>query len=148
MGEENDISIEPSSASEIFPLRQAVLRPGFPLSAARFDADDDPATRHFAARSNSQVIACVTFHPSAWDGEPAWQLRGMAVHPEWRGSGTGSRLLQGCDRMLMAEGPIRLMWCNARSEAVGFYQRNGWRIVSEEFHLEPVGPHYRMIKRI
>ncbi len=39
-----------------------------------------------------------------------------------------------------------MWWCNARSTAIRFYEKNGWRIVSDEFIIEKYGPHRRMVK--
>jgi ribosomal protein S18 acetylase RimI-like enzyme len=68
----------------------------------------------------------------------------MATDPRVRGLGTG--------RALVAEGLVRvaargadLVWCDARKAAVGFYERIGFRSVTEEYDLRPVGPHRGMI---
>jgi ribosomal protein S18 acetylase RimI-like enzyme len=53
-------------------------------------------------------------------------------------------LLQLLDELLASNGrPLRL-WCNAREPAVGFYRRMGWRVISERFHIETAGPHFKM----
>ena len=40
------------------------------------------------------------------------------------------------------------LWCNARTPAVGFYQRMGWAVVSDVFEIPTAGPHVRMTKRL
>jgi predicted GNAT family N-acyltransferase len=37
------------------------------------------------------------------------------------------------------------IWCNARVSAMGFYRKAGWTVESEEFEIEGVGPHVRML---
>jgi hypothetical protein len=36
------------------------------------------------------------------------------------------------------------VWCNARTPAVGFYEKLGFSTIGEEFELPPIGPHYLM----
>jgi predicted GNAT family N-acyltransferase len=45
-----------------------------------------------------------------------------------------------------AEHGATRLWCNARTPAVGFYERHGWTTVGEEFDVPPIGPHYRMVR--
>jgi len=68
----------------------------------------------------------------------------MATDPRVRGLGVG--------RALVADGLIRLtarsaqlVWCDARKAAVGFYERIGFTVVTEEYDLRPVGPHRGML---
>jgi GNAT superfamily N-acetyltransferase len=86
---------------------------------------------------------------NTWQGEPAWQVRGMAVSPPLQRSGVGGLMLMDLQRLAAehADG-VRLMWCNARSSAVGFYERHGWVVASEAFVIESAGPHFRMTRRL
>ena len=134
-----------AAVEAIRPLRHAVLRPDLPAESACFPGDDAAATIHLAARAGGQVIGCASFMPSEFAGAPAWQLRGMATAPGWRGRGVGARLLAHADDLL-ADEPVRLLWCNARVTAIGFYERQGWQVVSEEFDIPTAGPHRRMTR--
>ncbi len=138
-----------ASLAEIFPLRHAVLRPGLPAASAAFEGDDEPATRHFAACAADGALAgCASFMRRPWRGEPAWQLRGMATHPERTRHGVGTTLLAAAEALLRAEGDVRLLWCNARLAAVPFYQRVGWEVASAVFDIPGVGPHHAMTRRL
>jgi ribosomal protein S18 acetylase RimI-like enzyme len=143
--EAGTITIEQVDAAETYPLRAQELRQGRPVE---IDEDDAPYTLHLAARiDGGDIVGVVRFHPRdcPWrEGEGSWQLRGMATDPRVRGLGAG--------RALVAEGLSRvaargadLVWCDARKAAVGFYQRLGFTIVTEEYDLRPVGPHRGMI---
>ena len=141
-----DFTVRPVPAGAIIDLRHRVLRPGLPRATAMFDGDHLPTSHHLAAVDiGGHVIGCASFHLNEHDGEPAWQLRGMATAPDWRGRGVGRRVLSAGEAAVTAVGP-RLMWCNAREGAVGFYQRLGWAVCSNRFDTS-VGPHYRMRKR-
>ena len=136
---------------EIVDLRHAILRQGLPREEAVFPGDELPTTRHYAALSDGVVVGCVTILVSQWEGEPAWQLRGMAMLLEFRGRGVGRALLELMEAEFEKSGhpPAgTLLWCNARTPAVGFYEAMGWRVVSERFDIPTAGPHVKMIKRL
>lgn len=142
--------LRPCRADEVIDVRHAVLRQGLPRRAAVFEGDDAPTSRHYAALVDGVAVCCATLHAVPWEGEPAWQLRGMASAPEFRGKGVGRELMALIESDLLSGGPAvpRLLWCNARVPALGFYQGLGWRIASEEFEIPTAGPHFRMLKRL
>ncbi len=70
----------------------------------------------------------------------------MATDPAWHGRGVGRAVLTAGGAAVAAVGP-GLLWCNAREAAVGFYQRLGWGVCSEQFDVPQFGPHYRMWTR-
>ena len=70
----------------------------------------------------------------------------MATHPEFRGCGIGGGLLHYGEQIIQLQLKTDLIWCNARTGAVEFYRQQNWRVVSEEFMITGVGPHYRMVK--
>ena len=82
------------------------------------------------------------------DGRAAWQLRGMAVEQARRGAGVGRALLDFACLAIESAQEIQLVWCNARTEAVGFYQKQGWTVISGEFMIPGVGPHFRMSRKL
>jgi ribosomal protein S18 acetylase RimI-like enzyme len=126
-------------------LRLRVLRPGQPASSVDHEYDHRPETLHVAAFDPAGEIAgCATFYPEPTpDGRSGWRLRAMASAPEVRGQGYGARALRFGIAEIQARGG-RVLWCNARSGAVWFYERLGFSIVGEEFEIAPIGPHYVM----
>jgi GNAT superfamily N-acetyltransferase len=131
-----------ATAAEVLPLRAKILRPNQPIDAARWDCDPLPDTRHWLISEGDRVLGVATVLKSpfpAGDG-PSWQLRGMAVDDGERGRGTGRRLLEA----VVAEVGAPL-WCNARTSAVPFYEKAGWRVVSDPFDIAGVGEHKRMM---
>jgi GNAT superfamily N-acetyltransferase len=146
------VILRPCQVEEIIDLRHAVLRQGLPRSEAIFEGDHAPTSRHYAAVSDAggAAVCCATLHPVPWEGEPAWQLRGMATMPQFRGRGIGRELMALIESDLLAGGPDvpRLLWCNARVPALGFYRGRGWHVISEQFDIPTAGPHFRMLKRL
>lgn len=140
--------VEIVDRAAVIPLRWAVLRPGRPIEAAHFSADDGPAV-HLAARRDhgdlGPIVAIGSIYPEASPTEsiePAWRLRGMATDPEVRGQGYGAAILVGA-MDLVADRGGRLLWCNARTSALGFYEHLGFVARGDEFETE-VGPHVYM----
>lgn len=136
--------VEDSDADTTYPLWRDVLREGRPVPRLA-----DPAgTFHLAARTvDGQLVGVVRFSPAPcpWrTAEQPWQLRGMATAPAVRGSGAGRALVaQGLAR-LAATG-ADLVWCDARAAAVGFYERMGFAVVTEQFDKPEGGPHRGMV---
>lgn len=130
----------------IVDLRHAVLREGLPREAAIFDGDDDPTSRHYGAFDGDRLVGCATLHLNSYEGVPAWQLRGMAVAPEFRRQNIGRAMLDYIDMETGSDLSVRLFWCNARVPATPFYQSLGWEIVSEMFQIPTAGPHVRMFR--
>jgi GNAT superfamily N-acetyltransferase len=140
-----NIHVRPAGGAEVIDLRHAILRAGLPRETAIFDGDDAPTTRHFVAERGGVVIGCVTLVLKESDGQPAWQLRGMAVDPSVQRRGVGKKMLSAVDAFVRASN-VKRLWCNARTPAAAFYQRHGWTIGSEEFDIPTAGPHFRMTK--
>jgi GNAT superfamily N-acetyltransferase len=151
MGEKEEYSKECTvrevAVGQILELRHRVLRAGLPAEAAHFSGDEAATTKHLAAMIDGRVVGCATILLNEWEGEPAWQLRGMAVEEHYRSQGIGKVLLDAAERIATESGTA-IMWCNARVPAVRFYQKHGWAVVSDEFEVPSAGPHVKMIKRL
>jgi ribosomal-protein-alanine N-acetyltransferase len=132
----------------IFQVRWDVLRPGRPIEAAQFPGDNAPETIHVGAFVDGKNICCASATRTTWENNPAWQLRGMGVVADWQKKGVGQKVLAEIENLVRAASEIRLIWCNAREEAVKFYEKQGWMIASEKFHIEDVGPHFKMTKNL
>lgn len=149
------IIVQEVPLSAILDLRTQVLRPHLtPPQKAHFDGDLAPTTHHFAAFYRDrphQALATVSYFDSPYpeDHHPAVQLRGMAVTPALRRQGLGSHLLQTTlSRLPLLYPTHRLLWCNAREQAIPFYQAQGFQIASPTFELPHTGPHRRMTRHI
>ena len=131
----------------VVDLRHRVLRAGMPRESAVFPGDELETSRHFAAMEGERVVGCLTLHLSECEGRAAYKLRGMATDERVRGTGVGKLLLEAAEGFVRRT-KIRQLWCNARVPAVGFYEKAGWCVVSEEFEIPTAGPHVRMVKGI
>jgi GNAT superfamily N-acetyltransferase len=135
-------------AEIVRPLRRAILRPGAGAAELRYDHDDAPDTLHAAVRAGGAVVAIASVMREAHPHEPRpgdWRLRGMATVPELRGRGLGGALLAFCEEHVRRHDGRRL-WCNARTGALAFYERAGFRAQGGVFEIERIGPHVVMSK--
>lgn len=142
------MTIRSIPASQARPLRQALLRPGQTREQVRYPGDEAARTLHAGAFAEGELVGIASVFPHPGGDEPtAWRLRGMATDPALRGHGYGTRLLQAClGHVARLDGSY--LWCNARTHAVGFYARHGFRACGDEFDLPGVGPHYRMERAV
>lgn len=140
------LEVRRATAEEIRPLRHAVLRPGHPESASVYPEDDIAV--HISAWDDGMLVGCATVFPDPWKGpegppaEPAaWRLRGMAVDPSRHRTGVGRVVLSAVVEAAVAGG-APLLWANARTTALPFYEANGWGVAGEEFLTADTGlPH-------
>ena len=141
--------IRRAKVHEIFPMRHAVLRPGRPVSYSVYSEDEGAV--HVGAWDDDMLVGCATVFPEPWPGNEqlaavadAWRLRGMAVDPSMQGTGVG-RLVLAEGMSAAREAGSTLLWANARTSALGFYERMGWRIIGEEFVASDSDlPHFPM----
>jgi ribosomal protein S18 acetylase RimI-like enzyme len=120
-------------------LRRAVLRPH--QSIEQMAREEPAGVLAAGAFAEGWLVAVGLVAP---DGEPGgWRIRGMATAPERRGKGLGAQVLDALLAHAVAM-RARRVWCNARTPARSFYERAGLRVISEEFHLPDIGPHFVM----
>ena len=130
------------SLEQTRPLRHAVLRPHEPVESLA--AHESPDAFAVGAFGGGQLVAVGFVTP---EGKPgAWRVRGMATHPAARGNGAGSLILDALVRHAVAGGASRV-WCNVRTPARTLYERAGFRVISKEFEIPEIGPHFVMERR-
>ena len=143
----HNLHLASATLDQIVDLRHRMLRAELPRESAVFPGDELPTTLHFAAFSSAgKAHCCLTLMLSTWEGQPAWQLRGMATDTLLQRTGIGRRLVHFALNAARAANPdIRHFWCNARVRAIGFYQKLSWQVVCEPFDIPTAGPHVRML---
>jgi GNAT superfamily N-acetyltransferase len=130
-------------AEETLPLRSAVLRNNLPLDQCKFPTDDQGF--HLGYFLDDELIVIATFFEEDYAelGIGGFRLRGMATAKAYAGKGYGSALIKFAIDELKNKGAAYI-WCNARRIAVGFYSKLNFRIISEEFEVPGIGPHFNM----
>jgi ribosomal protein S18 acetylase RimI-like enzyme len=126
------------------PLRQHVLRPHESLE--ELASHEPPGVHAVAAFTQSgELVACGFVCPDGGPGE--WRVRGMATDPQHRCQGAGTQILAALVEHARQEGATRI-WCNARTPAIGLYERAGFQRESDEFEIAAIGPHFVMALRV
>lgn len=126
---------------ELLRLRMAVFVVEQNCPYQDIDGDDQKAL-HLWLQDENGMAAYLRL--MSMDGETARVGRVLTV---WRGQGHGARLLRaGIDaaRDLLKK---KAVYIEAQSYAIGFYSRQGFRVISEEF-LEDGIPHVKMLLKL
>jgi predicted GNAT family N-acyltransferase len=134
----------------LLSIRNAVLREGkLTLDECRFPTDKIEGAFHLGYYADDQLACIVSFHPQNYGefGEGGYQLRGMATTSDYRGRGVGNQLVNFALTYLRGQ-KANYVWCNARKKAAPFYHNTGFEIVSPEFEVPGIGPHYVMYVKL
>jgi len=135
---------------DVFNIRNIVLREGkMPPGQPRFPSDDLGGAFHLGYFVDEVLVCVASFHPENY-GEfngAGFQLRGMATLEDHRGKNIGNQLLNFAIVYLRGQ-KANYIWCNARKKAAKFYQNIGFEIISPEFEVPNIGPHYVMYLKI
>lgn len=142
------IEIKRIKAKETYGIRLNVLRKNIDLPYT-FTGDLEKETFHLGLFLDQQLIGVVSFMKSAYKDLTGkqYQLRGMAILPEFQGKGYGKKLILSGIEILKTKG-IDIVWCNARVAALNFYQKNGFQTLGKEFDIPKIGGHYVMFKDV
>jgi ribosomal protein S18 acetylase RimI-like enzyme len=131
-------------------MRNAILREGkFTLDECRFPTDKIDGAFHLGYFEDDQLICIASFHPQHYKGYQGlgYQLRGMATLEEYRGKGIGNQLVNFAIVYLRGQ-KANYVWCNARINALRFYQNIGFEVISEQFVIPITGPHHVLYLKI
>lgn len=85
----------------------------------------DAEAKHLLLNIGQQPVACARLLPTQHLGR-------MAVLPEWRGKGLGTRLMQ-CAVDYAQHQTWHAIHISAQIQALGFYQRFGFTVTSEPY---------------
>lgn len=130
-------TIQPIAAAQTYALRHAVLWPDKPPTYVQLP--DDDAGQHFGAFVAGELRAVISlFVTSAGDA----RFRKFATDPAWQGRGLGTALLRHTMQAAQAQGASAL-WCDARQNALPFYQRFGLSPEGDVFYKGDI-PYLRL----
>ncbi len=144
----NPVRIAPITALATHELRQSILRPHQTLAEMAYPGDDDSGTIHFGAFDREKLIGIVSLYVEPLPDEPQptdLRFRGMAVDADRQLGGVGRLLIEACIAHARDAGG-RVLWCNARTSAAGFYERLNFAQHGEIFDISAVGPHVVMTR--
>lgn len=132
------------------PLRQRVLRPHQTIEQLYYPGDETATTFHLGAFRKQELVGISSIYheaPPNSEDAGAWRLRGVATAPEVRGEGYGEQLLRAAIAYIARQGGT-LVWCNARTTVMGYYERYGFQTRGDEFVVPGTGLHYFMWRAV
>jgi GNAT superfamily N-acetyltransferase len=144
-----DIQIKEILAKQTYELRHPLLRKGQPYDSCQLENDNHPQSIHLGAYSSSQLVGILSAMPNCcpdYNDQIAFQLRAMAVHPEFQRRKIASQLIQNIVRRLKEDSKVENIWLNARVNANALYLNNGFQAIGTPFEIKPIGVHQRFIK--
>ena len=137
------------SAGETYFIRNIVLRPGRSVKECYFLGDDAKGTFHLGIFKDNNIIGVASFMKNSnpfFDHITQYQLRGMAVLPQYKGQGLGTLLLKEGELKIRKEGKEPFLWFNARVSAINFYKKHGYQNFGQKFEVPGVCEHIIMYK--
>jgi ribosomal protein S18 acetylase RimI-like enzyme len=131
------------TGKETLYLRSTALRNNVPEQECIFETDH--MGFHLGAFVEDQLVSVATFFPNDYSdlGPGGYQLRGMATATAFSRRGHGASLIVFALGELKGMG-VNYLWCNARKNAADFYKKLNFEIISLEFEVPGIGPHYKM----
>jgi GNAT superfamily N-acetyltransferase len=137
-------------ATDTIQIRQMILYPNGSIDECHYKGDDDENTFHLGAFVDSKLVSVASFfyqkHPDL-PGENHYRLRGMATLPEFQKQGFSSALLKTAFPIIK-QNFCNYLWCHARLSAAGYYEKVGFKRMSESFEVPTTGTHILMSKEV
>ena len=128
---------------EMVTLRNEILRQPLGLSFSKEELENEKDNLLMAAYEDDQMLGCCMLVEEKPD---MVRLRQRAVINDLQGKGIGKALMQFAENLARDRGYKRITM-HARKNAVGFYEKMGYRKIGEEFQ-EITIPHYTMEKEL
>ena len=145
------IKIKKILAQEAYELRHPLLRKGQPFETCRLENDDHPETLHIGAFVSSQLVGILSAFPNPCPerkAQNAFQLRAMAVLPEFQRKKIATQLIQNILLRIKQKSTVQIIWLNARINANELYLNNGFKKLGTPFEIKPIGMHQRFLRNI
>ncbi len=121
--------IQPISAEQTWPMRQAIMYPNFSIGQVKLK--DDAIGRHFGLFLGKELTVVV----SIFVQEEALQFRKLATKTDQQGKGYGRQMMAFILDLASAEN-LEMIWCNARLSAAPFYKQFGFEVFGETWQQD------------
>ncbi len=128
---------------KVLQLRNEVLRKPLGLNFSDDELQKEQQHMHMGAYEDGRMLGCCMLVD---EGDKTVRLRQMAVVNDVQGKGIGRALMTFAENLARDRG-YRKITMHARKQAVGFYEKLGYKKKGEEFE-EVTIPHYVMEKEL
>ena len=124
-------------------LRDDMLRKPLGLGFTPEELEEEKDNMLIAAFEDDDILGCCMLVEEKAD---TVRLRQMAVLNDLQGKGIGRALMNFAENLARDRG-YKILSMHARKNAIGFYEKMGYKIAGDEF-IEVTIPHYVMEKRL
>lgn len=128
---------------QMIKLRDSILRRPLGLTFDPEELEEEKDNMLIGAFEDDNLLGCCML---VEERPGVIRLRQMAVMNDLQGKGVGRALMQFAENLARDHGYKKLMM-HARKNAIGFYEKMGYKIKSNEFE-EVTIPHYVMEKEL
>jgi predicted GNAT family N-acyltransferase len=128
---------------QMLQLRNEILRKPLQLTFSETELEDEKTDILIGAFEEEKMLGCCLLTKIDAD---TIRLRQMAVQNNLQGKGIGASLMSFAENLARDRGYKKLIM-HARKVAVGFYEKQGYKIEGNEFE-EVTIPHYVMVKKL
>src|SRR5215212_1910565 len=129
--------------NQMVKLRDDVLRKPLGLCFTKEELEKEKDHLLIGAYEDDKMLACCML---VEENEKTVRLRQMAVLNDLQGKGIGKALMIFAENLARDHG-YKVLSMHARKNAIGFYEKMGYKIKSDEFE-EVTIPHYVMEKKL
>lgn len=120
------IEIRQVLPSETWELRHKVMWPDKPIEFVKLE--NDAKGLHFGVFQNGSLVSVISLFVENSEA----QFRKFATDKDFQGKGYGTKLLEYVVQQAKSL-KISRLFCDARTSAIGFYERFGMKVVSDVF---------------
>lgn len=125
------VEIKKVSIEDILPIRHKVLWPDKPFEFVKVEGDEVGV--HFGLYEDSKLVTIISLFVEG----KSLRFRKFATLPEYQNRGLGKKMiLKVID--YAKENSFERLWCDARTDALNFYERVGFKKFSEPFFKENI----------
>lgn len=128
---------------QMLALRENILRKPLGLTFEPVDLAHEDHDILIGAFEEDDILGCCMLIE---ENPTTVRLRQMAVYNEKQGKGIGRALMNFAENLARDRG-YKLLNMHARKNAIGFYEKMGYQVTSNEF-LEVTIPHVVMEKQL
>lgn len=138
------IRTEPGEYQELLDIRNKVLRLPLGLNIRDDDLSDDDKCLHLAYFDElGKIVGGLQIKKI---NNHTFQIRQMAVLPEFQQKGVGSALIKAAEEFIKQEGSKQIL-IEAREYAIPFYSKHGYEVSGNRYFKINL-PHFKMVKKI
>jgi len=136
------------TVEEALPIRHSVLWPNKSQEECRVEGDE--CSEHFGVFIEEKLVCVASIFIQELSNaklfskkEKSARLRKFATIEEYQGKGIGSFVLKHIIDLLQQQ-RVRMLWCDAREDAMSLYKRFGMNSQDERFFKGDI-PYQKMV---